>query len=39
MSSSCNQQKSLSLGASYQQEVDLGSLFKDVANEFVQVTH
>ena len=31
------QQQRLSLGASYQQEVDLGSLFKDVANEFVQV--
>ena len=31
------QQQRLSLGASYQQEVDLGSLFKDVASEFVQV--
>ena len=27
----------ISLGASYQQEVDLGSLFKDVASEYVQV--
>jgi pyruvate dehydrogenase (quinone) len=31
------QQKTISLGASYQQEVDLGSLFKDVASEYVQV--
>jgi pyruvate dehydrogenase (quinone) len=31
------QQKTFSLGANYQQEVDLGSLFKDVASEFVQV--
>src|SRR3954465_4062701 len=31
------QQKTISLGANYQQEVDLGSLFKDVASEFVQV--
>jgi pyruvate dehydrogenase (quinone) len=31
------QQKTFSLGASYQQEVDLNSLFKDVASEFVQV--
>ena len=31
------QQQRLSLGASYQQEVDLVSLFKDVASEFVQV--
>jgi pyruvate dehydrogenase (quinone) len=30
------QQKSMSLGSSYQQEVDLVSLFKDVASEFVQ---
>ena len=30
------QQKRMSLGANYQQEVDLDSLFKDVANEFVQ---
>src|SRR3954468_11297817 len=30
------QQKTLSLGAGYQQEVDLHSLFKDVASEFVQ---
>src|SRR3954452_11429723 len=30
------QQKSISLGSSYQQEVDLVSLFKDVASEFVQ---
>ena len=27
----------MSLGASYQQEVDLLSLFKDVAGDFVQV--
>ena len=40
------QQQRLSLGSSYQQEVDLGSLFKDVASEYVgvamapgQVTH
>src|SRR3954451_24108607 len=31
------QQKRVSLGANYQQEVDLGSLYKDVAGEFVQV--
>src|SRR3954469_4848806 len=31
------QQKSISLGSSYQQEVELASLFKDVASEFVQV--
>src|SRR4051794_27209609 len=31
------QQKSISLGADYQQEVDLVSLFKDVAHEYVQV--
>src|SRR3954462_15521542 len=31
------QQKRMSLGASYQQEVDLDALFKDVASEFVQV--
>src|ERR671925_797864 len=31
------QQKSMSIGANYQQEVDLVSLFKDVAHEFVQV--
>jgi pyruvate dehydrogenase (quinone) len=31
------QQKTMSLGGSYQQEVDLTSLFKDVASEFVQV--
>jgi pyruvate dehydrogenase (quinone) len=30
------QQARMSLGASYQQEVDLQSLFKDVAGEFVQ---
>ena len=30
------QQKRMSLGANYQQEVDLASLFKDVAAEFVQ---
>ncbi len=30
------QQKRMSLGANYQQEVDLQSLFKDVASEFVQ---
>src|SRR3954466_5232037 len=30
------QQKTLSLGSNYQQEVDLGALFKDVASEFVQ---
>src|SRR3954462_10947685 len=30
------QQKTLSLGANYQQEVDLQVLFKDVASEFVQ---
>src|SRR5207248_5468357 len=31
------QQKTFSLGSNYQQEVDLQSLFKDVASEFVQV--
>ena len=31
------QQKTMSLGGNYQQEVDLNSLFKDVASEFVQV--
>src|SRR4051812_34070413 len=31
------QQSSMSLGASYQQEVDLVSLFKDVASEYVQM--
>ena len=31
------QQKSISLGSDYQQEVDLASLFKDVAHEYVQV--
>src|SRR5919109_5611780 len=31
------QQKTFSLGSNYQQEVDLNSLFKDVASEFVQV--
>src|SRR3982751_1376156 len=31
------QQKRTSLGANYQQEVDLQALFKDVAHEFVQV--
>lgn len=31
------QQKRASLGASYQQEVDLVTLFKDVAGEFVQM--
>jgi pyruvate dehydrogenase (quinone) len=31
------QQKRTSLGANYQQEVDLNTLFKDVASEFVQV--
>src|ERR671935_306701 len=30
------QQKTFSLGANYQQEVDLQSLFKDVASEYVQ---
>ncbi len=30
------QQMTLALGSSYQQEVDLGSLFKDVASEYVQ---
>src|SRR5947199_5536287 len=30
------QQKRMSLGANYQQEVDLQTLFKDVASEFVQ---
>ena len=31
------QQKRMSLGGSYQQEVDLVSLFKDVANQFVHM--
>jgi pyruvate dehydrogenase (quinone) len=31
------QQKRMSLGGNYQQEVDLSTLFKDVASEFVQV--
>ncbi len=31
------QQKTFSLGSNYQQEVDLISLYKDVASEFVQV--
>src|SRR3954449_5381285 len=31
------QQKTMSLGSNYQQEVDLGTLFKDVASEFVQI--
>src|SRR5436190_6903257 len=31
------QQKTFSLGSNYQQEVDLNSLFKDVASEYVQV--
>src|SRR6188474_732468 len=31
------QQKTLSLGSNYQQEVDLASLFKDVASDYVQV--
>jgi pyruvate dehydrogenase (quinone) len=31
------QQKTLSLGAHYQQEVDLNTLFKDVASEYVQM--
>src|SRR4051812_18138527 len=31
------QQARTSLGANYQQEVDLGALYKDVAGEFVQV--
>ena len=31
------QQKTVSLGANYQQEIDLITLFKDVASEFVQV--
>jgi pyruvate dehydrogenase (quinone) len=30
------QQKTFSLGANYQQEIDLNTLFKDVASEFVQ---
>jgi pyruvate dehydrogenase (quinone) len=30
------QQKTISLGANYQQEIDLNTLFKDVASEFVQ---
>jgi len=30
------QQKTMSLGSNYQQEVDLNTLFKDVASEFVQ---
>jgi pyruvate dehydrogenase (quinone) len=31
------QQARMSLGASYQQEIDLGALYKDVAHEYVQV--
>jgi pyruvate dehydrogenase (quinone) len=31
------QQKRFSLGSNYQQEVDLNTLFKDVASEFVQI--
>src|SRR3954465_13017071 len=31
------QQARMSLGASYQQEVDLGALYKDVAHEYVEV--
>jgi pyruvate dehydrogenase (quinone) len=31
------QQKTVSLGANYQQEIDLVTLYKDVASEFVQV--
>src|SRR2546430_12996075 len=31
------QQKTMSLGGNYQQEIDLNTLFKDVASEFVQV--
>src|ERR671927_275745 len=31
------QQKTISLGVNYQQEIDLNTLFKDVASEFVQV--
>src|SRR3989442_9353913 len=31
------QQARMSLGSNFQQEVDLNALFKDVANEFVQV--
>src|SRR5438046_7244766 len=31
------QQKRMSLGTNYQQEVDLNTLFKDVASEYVQV--
>jgi pyruvate dehydrogenase (quinone) len=31
------QQKTISLGSNYQQEVDLNTLFKDVASEYVQV--
>lgn len=31
------QQKAISLGSNYQQEVDLASLFKDVASEYVHV--
>jgi pyruvate dehydrogenase (quinone) len=31
------QQKTISLGGSYQQEVDLASLFKDVASEYVHM--
>ena len=33
------QQARISLGASYQQEIDLPSLFKDVAREYVQHGH
>src|SRR3954465_7273281 len=31
------QQARMSLGASYQQEIDLGALYKDVAHEYVEV--
>lgn len=31
------QQKTFSLGANYQQEIDLSTLYKDVASEFVQI--
>jgi thiamine pyrophosphate-dependent acetolactate synthase large subunit-like protein len=31
------QQARMSLGASYQQEIDLGTLYKDVAHEYVEV--
>src|SRR5919205_1887468 len=33
------QQKTMSLGGNYQQEVDLTSLFKDVASQYVQMAH